>query len=357
MKAKDCRFRAFISGSAFMLLVACATPPKPAPVAQQPPAPAAPAAAQPAATAAPAAPQPDDLRAQATELRKKAFDLGIKDVLADDYAAAEAAYSAGVSTFGKDNSSSASSFSDSIAKFRDVIQRGLPLLVAAEKSQASKLRDTAIQKKAGDLFAEILAGADSDFAKCAASESAGAYEDALAGYKASIEEYDVLYKLCDAYNARGFLVAHDFAKWDTSNWSLAENKYASAQSLFSQDARAADDSVDEALLRYSNVRNTAYEYYAADRKKASEAERDRAAGIKSEVAVKDEFDAALALFSKAEADEGSKDYEDSSAEYDKAATAFAGAYQHAKAKMDQAKGELDSLDSELAAVGAAAKNN
>ena len=57
--------------------------------------------------------------------------------------------------------------------------------------------------------------------------------------------------------------------------------------------------------------------------------------------------------SKAESDEGAKNYEASSAEYDQAATAFANAYTHAKAKMDTAKGELDSLDSALAAAQSA----
>jgi hypothetical protein len=354
MKAKSICKEALVASALFALLAACATPPKAAPVSTETAKPSLPAQAAPATPAAkPAVAAPDDLKAQATELRKKAFDLGIKDVLPDDYATAESAYSAGMAAYGTDNAASGASFADAKAKFGDVIKRGLPMLVAAEKDRAAHLRDTAVQKKASDLFPALLSAADADFAKPAASESSGDYETALAGYKASTLEYDVLYKLCDASGARAFLVSHDLAKWDTSNWALAEGKYASSQSLFRQDAHASSDAVDEAILRYGNVRNTAYGYYAADRKKASETERDRAAGIKADVAVKGDYDAAAALYAKAETDENAKNYEAASAEYDSAAAAFTTAYTHAKAKMDTAKGELDSLDSAIATAESA----
>jgi hypothetical protein len=353
MKARG-MCRGILAASAiFALLIACATAPKPAQASTETAKPSAAAQAVPATPTKPTAAAPDDIRAQASEVRKKAFDLGVKDALPDDYAAAESAYSAGVAAYGVDNAASGASFADAKAKFGDVIRRGLPMLVSAEKDRAVHARDTAVQKKAGDLFPALLADADADFAKPAASESSGDYETALAGYRASTLDFDVLYKLCDASGARDFLVSHDLAKWDTSNWTLAEGKYASSQSLFRQDAHASSDAVDEAILRYGNVRNTAYGYYAADRKKASETERDRAIGIKSDVAVKDEYDAANAMYAKAESDENAKDHEASSAEYDGAAAAFAAAYTHAKGKMDRAKSELDSLDSAIATAEAA----
>jgi len=354
MKRKAIFARLCVLAAAFAFISACATSPKPAPIA---PAPAAPAASPaPAAQMVPAKveiPAPDEIRAQAAALRKKAFDLNLKDALPDDFTAAETAYSAGTAAYGVDNAASAASFGDAKAKFDDIIHRGLPMLVSAEKDRASHLRDTAMQKKAGDLFPDLLAFADADFAKPVAAESSGDYETALSGYRASTLEFEVLYKLCDASSARAFLVSHDLAKWDPSNWTLAEGRYSSSQSLYRQDAHASVDSVNEAILRYGVVRNTAFGYYAADRKKSSETERDHADSIKSSIAVKDEYAAALALYTKAEDDESAKDFEASSTEYDDAAAAFAKAYTHAKARMDAAKVELDSLDSALSTVEAA----
>jgi hypothetical protein len=340
----------------YALVISCATPPKPtaSSAVGEPAKPAAPTIAAPATPTTPAVAAPDDLRSQASALRKKAFDLGLKDVLPDDYSAAEASFSAGTNAYGVDNTASGASFKDAASKFSELIKKGLPILVTNAKGQATKLRDTAVSKKAGELFSDLLAYADADFAKASASESSDDYETALAGYKASATEFEALYKLCDASSARGFLVSHDLTKWDPSNWSLAESKFSSAQSLYKQDSHASVDAVDEANLRYGVARNTAYEYYASDRKKASETERDRAESIKSSVAVKDEYEAAIALYTKAEADESVKNYEASSSEYDSAAKAFAEAYTHAKAKMDTAKDEIDSLDSALSSAEAAA---
>jgi hypothetical protein len=351
MKIRTVCLRLCMAGGILALMIACSTPPRAAPSATAEAAPTAIPSPSPAVAPGMAnAAAPDDLRAQAAALRKRAFDLGLKDVLADDYAAAETAYSAGAAAYGVDNAASAASFEDAKVKFGGIIREGLPLLAAAEKDRAARLRDTAIQKSAVDLFPDLLAFADADFAKSAASESSGDYEAALADYRASTLEYEALYKLCDAWSARSFLVSQDLAKWDPSNWTLAEGKYSSSQGLYRQDAHASVDAVDEAILRYGVVRNTAYGYYAADRRKASETERDHADSIKSDVAVKEAYAAALALYGKAQADEGAKDFEASSEEYDGAASAFAAAYTQAKAKMDVARDELDSLDSALSAA-------
>lgn len=192
-----------------------------------------------------------------------------------------------------------------------------------------------------------------EFAKPSAAEASGKYEDAIALYRTSSRGYEVLYKLCDADSIRESIASRDLAKWDPSNWSIAEAKFKSSQATLRQDAAASIDSADEALLRYGVTLNTALEYYAGDRKTASETERDRASGIKSQIAVKDEFEAAAALYDQASAAQASKNFESASALYDKAASAFSAAYGHAKAKMDAAKGEIDSLDAAIAAANAA----
>jgi hypothetical protein len=352
MTAKRLCYYSCLAGLILSLSVACATPPKAVQGSAEPNKPEASLLATAGAKAKSADAAPDALRAQAAEARKKAFDLGLKDVLSDDYAAAEKAYSDGMAAYNVDNAASGASFSAAAAKFDDVVKRGLPMLVASEKDRASRFRQTAEKKGAAELFIKLLSAADADFAKSESSESAGEYENALSGYRICVAEYDVLYKLCDASSARSLLVSRDLAKWDPSNWSLAENEFESAKSLFDQDLHGSADAVGEAILRYGIVRETAYGYYSADRKKASDSERERAVGIKSDVAVKDEYEAAAALYRKAQADDAAKDYEASSSEYDGAASAFAQAYAHAKEKMDAADGELRSLDSEFAAVDA-----
>jgi len=336
--------------AALFFAMSCATPP----TASETPAPPAPAPAkvEPAPAvepAKPSVPAPNELSSKAAALRKKAFDLGLKEVLVEDYAAAEKAYAAGGAEFGKDNEASTASFTDAVAKFEDVIARGLPILAAAERKRAEGLRETALAKHAAELFPELVAFAEAELSKPSGAQEAGDFEEALKGFRDAAKNFEVLYKLCDANTAREAIMARDFAKWDTSNWSLAETRFTASKDLLPSDATAAAASVDEALLRYGIASRTALEYYASDRKKSSEGERDRAAGIKSEVAVKEEYAAALELHSQAETSQAAKDFEASSSLYDRAASAFAVAYEHAKVKMDNAKGELESLDEAIAA--------
>ena len=350
------RSTAYAAIAAIVLAMSCATPPK---TAEPPaPAPAAPAPqiaeTPPAPPAETAVPAPDELRSKAAELRKKAFDLGMKAVLPEDYAAADKAFAAGNAGYGKDNASSAASFTDAVARYEDVLARGLPILAAAEGKRAALLRGTAAGKGAETTFPELFAYAEAELAKPAEAEVSGDFEAAIKGYRASSRHYEVLYKLCDASAARESIVARDFAKWDPSNWTLAETRFRAAQDILRQDAAAAATSADEAILRYGIASRTALEYYASERKLGSEGERERALGIKSEVAVRDEFETAVAIHDQAEAAHSAKDFDGSSSLYDRAAAAFASAYEHAKIKMDGAKGELDSLDEAMAVTETAA---
>jgi len=337
------------------IALSCATPAKAVNQPGPEPAKAAPQAetAQPAQKK-PVAAAPDELRAKAAELRKKAFDLGIKAVLPEDYSAAEAAFAKGNGAYGKDNAAAAAAFGDAADRYRDLISRGLPILAANERARAQKLREVALRKGADRSFPALYSFAEGEFAKPSAAEASGDFEAAIGGFGSCARDYEVLYKLCDAKGARDSIVARDFAKWDPSNWSLAEAKYAASQDLLRTDAVGAAGLVDEAILRYGIATSNALEYYASSRQQNAEAQRVRATGIKAEVAVKDEYAAALALAGKADSARAAKDFDASSALYDQAAGAFSSAYGHAKAKMDIAKGELDSLDEAIAAKASAA---
>lgn len=343
---------AYLAAMAF--LASCASaPPQPA----APPAPAPQAAAPEPAPAAPAvqtAPAPDELRDKATALRKRAFDLGMRDVVPDDYKAAEDAYTTGAAAYGKDNAASATAFGTAADRFDALIKKGFPLLADFWHKKAQAIKGTADSKSASTIFPGLYPGAQALYAKSSDQENAKDYEAAVNGYKSSLTLFEILYKLCDAKTARESIQKRDFAKWDPSNWSLAEAKYSAAQGSFKDDSASSRSAVDEANQRYAIVVQTAIGYYAADRKTASEDAMARATSIKAQVAVKDEYAAALALYQQGQAKTAAKDDEAAGPLYAQAAVAFAAAYDHAKKKMDYAKDELDSLDALIATSTAAA---
>jgi hypothetical protein len=352
---KYTRYATFIAAAAACVIaLSCASQPKAQGPAQEAPVAQAQKEASPAPEPKAQVAAPDGERAKAQALRKRAFDLGIKDILPEDYAQAEKSFAAGNESYGKDNAAAALSFNDASGKYAALIDKGLPLLAAQAREDAAKLRKVAQDKGASGSFASQWAQAETDWAAPQKAESSGDYEGAIRGYRGASRDYEALYKLCDAKASREYIVQRDLAKWASSPWTLAETKYQAAQALFAKDAPSSIASVDEALLRYGIARSTALEYYAGDRKKASEAERDRATGIKTEVAVKDEYAQATALYDKAQAAQAAKDYESSAALYDNAAKAFSSAYVHAKAKMDTAQSELGELDAAIASKKAAA---
>jgi hypothetical protein len=346
------RYTLLVAVAACSLIVSCASAPKPEQAA--PPPPAKPAAAAPTAPA-PAKAEvqaPDALRDEAAALRKEAFDLGLKELLPPDYAEAEGAFQDGTAKYGRDNEAARAAFEKAVASFRALIDKGLPLLSGIEGKKAADLREAAVRGGAEGAFAQLFAASDGGLAEAKGKEGSGDYRGAIASYRLASSRFGVLAALCDARSTRELISSRDYAKWDGSNWSLAETAYASSQSLLQGDPKAAATQVDEARLRYNLTLQNARGYYLGDRKGASDTERERARGIKTEVAARSDFQAASDLRSRAEAGEAAGDIEGAAALYDKSASSFTAAYAVAKGKMDIAKSELDSLDEALRLAGA-----
>jgi hypothetical protein len=337
--------------AALALTMSCASKP-PAVEPEAPPAAPA-AAAEPApVAAAPAVAAPDELKAEAAALRKKAFDLGIKDVLPAEYAAAEAAYLLGNEKYGKDNAAAAGAYRDAVDGYSGAIERGLPLLASAEGDKARAAESAAYRKGVAEYFYDEGDATSSALLEAQAVEEAGDYEEAIASYKSTASRFAALATMCDAAASRDAISARDFAKWDPSNWTLAEGKLSSARELFGSDPKASLSAADEAALRYKLVMQNALGYYMNDRKAVSEAERDRASSIKAEVAVKDDYEAAVSLYGEAEERRAADDADAAAGLYDRSAAAFAAVYDTAKVKMDSAISEIESLDAALETAAA-----
>ena len=118
-----------------VIFASCASKPKaPAPEPAVPP--PAPPPAQSAPEAAPTVSQDDldKLLAQAKDLRKKAFDLKLFEVLPDDYKAAEALYDKAAKSYDdKDALAAKDGFDKTIAAYNDLITRGVIAVAAAKK--------------------------------------------------------------------------------------------------------------------------------------------------------------------------------------------------------------------------------
>lgn len=332
------------------LVLSCKT--SPPPVAPEPETPTVEAPAEPAVEpkAVETVAAPAELKASAVELRKKAFDYGLKDTLPAEYNKADAAYLRGVENYDKDNAVSEAAFKEAIELFKQVLDQGLPLVASTESQRARDAQEVAAGKgavsyyeKPYDATVERLDAADE-------LKASGDYEAAIAAYRDAAARFTAIGTMCDAASARDEIANRGYAEYDTSNWNLAEQKLASAESILDSDPAASYNSADEALLRYRMVIRNAQLYYASDRKNLSDSERERAMDIKAEVASREQFEDAEALYESAQAYEEAEDYESAAELYDQAAAAFTAAHDSARTKMYRAQNELDSLNEALDAA-------
>lgn len=350
---------ALVAAIVAMLATSCATKPKVPP--QEP--------AQPEPTIQPA-PKPetpsvsqeelDALLGKAQGLKKQAFDRGLADVLPDDYAAANAALAGGKEAYdAKDGPAAKDKLTAAVGLFTDLNEKGLVELASIRKKNADDMRKSAIAAGAETAAEDRLAPGDEALAAAAAASDAKDYEAAIAAYERARALYELAYKRSVAKGLRERIETSDYAAWDQGNYAKAEERYAAEEALFASlgdPAQAASpatdpkplsqgiDALDEAVLRYNLVIQKGREGGATARKDKADAVKLQSEEIKAQVAVKAEYDAALALYKEAQYAMAAGAYEDAAAKFDEAAAAFEKAYALASDKRAKAEAAMKTAE-------------
>lgn len=318
-----------------MLLAAgCATKP-PAPEPEPEPVP------QPAPVPTVSQAEADGLLAEASALRKKAFDLKLFEVVADDYKAADAKYVEGKTAYdAKDNEKAAPILKDAIAAFKAVIDKGAGILAEENRKRADEMKAEAIKVGAPERAAERLAQGDAVYATGASSLDAKKNEEALIAFEKARQTYEAAYKKAKALGIRNSIEEKDFAQYDAGNFKLADEKLAESDSLFASNPEAALDALDEATLRYNLVVQKGWQFYAAGKKAPADDAKRRSEEIKAPVAVKEKYSQALTVYNNASALLAGGNYQEAGPEFDRAAALFEEAYAEAEVKRNAALAAL-----------------
>lgn len=360
---------ALVAAIIAILAASCATKPKVTPQEPAQPEPTVqPAQPEPAATPAPAAvPQEelDALLAKAQDLKKKAFERGLADVLPDDYSAANAALLGGKEAYdAKDGPVAKDRLGTAVTLFTDLNAKGLVELASIRRKNADDMRKGAVAAGADVSAAERFAPGDAAFAAGASAVDAKDYEAAIASYERARALFELAYKRSVAKGLRERIETSNYAAWDQGNYQKAEERYATEETLFaslgdpSQAASLATDAkpiaqgldaLDEAVLRYNLVIQKGREGGAAQRRDKADAVKLQSEEIKAQVAVKDEYEAALALYQDASAAMTAGDYEAAAAKFDEATVAFEKAYALASEKRAKAEAAMKAAEEAAAA--------
>ncbi len=343
------------------LLVAfssCASKPKP-PAPEPTPAPA-PVTPTPAPSPAPAAPsvsqdELDKLLATAQELKQKAFDLKLFEVVPDDYKTAEAGYADAKAAYDARDSAKPDTFAAAkdkldatIASYNDLIAKGVVDLATAKRQEAETMKATAVKAGADQAVPERFGPAEDAFSQAAALVDQGKHEDAIAAFEKARLYYELAYKRAVAGDLKKQIDDKDFAQWDSGNYQLADNKYQSEEGLWSsgdeQNRIAGLDALDEAVLRFNLVMQKGQETAVLQVKDKTDESRKRSDDIKAKVSAKDAYDAAVADYNAAVSDLATKDYEAAATGFDKASQGFDAAYATASEKRAAAEAAMKAAD-------------
>jgi hypothetical protein len=291
----------------------------------------------------------DKLLAEAKELKKKAFDLKLFEVLPDDYKAADALYAKGAQSYAdKDSAAAKEGLGAAIAAYKDLITRGVADLAAAKKKDAEDMRSTAIKTGADSAQVERFGAGEESLKSADALLGESKAEESLPVFETARLYFELAWKRAIATELRSGIEEKDFAKWDSGNYQLADNKYQAEDGLWASgneaDRAKGVDALDEAILRFNLVVQRGREMGVAAVKEKTDEAKQRSEEIKANVAAKDLYDSAMELYADGSSQLAAKEYEAAAEAYDRSGAAFEEAYQSAAEKRARAQEAMQAAE-------------
>ncbi len=324
---------------AAVMLASCATKPpaapEPEPVIVEP-APETPATPQIARA------DLEALHKRVLALRKEAFDLGLKDIMAKEYAAAEERYIAGKKALDADDRPVAKTeLSAAEPLFADLVSKGVVMVAETRKKDADSARSRAMAADASTQSPDALGTADAAMAKADAAMAAGDHKVAIEAYVTAITAYDAVEKRSIATSVKTTIDELSYGPMDAGNYEIAGQKLAKVDALIAEDAKGAQDAAQEALLRYRLVLAKGWELTAGSNRDSAEKVKIEAEAIKAQVAVKTEYAEAKAVWDEAVAAYASGDNELAAALFGEAEFMLTAAYDSASEKRSAALAAME----------------
>ncbi len=241
-------------------------------------------------------------------LRKQAFDLGAKELAAEEFNSADTHYIEGKTAFDADKIDSAKiSFETAEPLFKVLIAKTQKLVAENRRTDADSARLRAENSGAPEFSADVLALADQAYADGLKAYSAGDNQQAAEAFARALALFDGAEKRARAVLSKNRIDELGYASYDTGNYQIAGEKLASADEKFATDPLAAVDLTEEALLRFNLVLSKGWELSAGDNKVKAAGFKTKSDEIKASVAVKNDYvqaqlvwDAAGEAFEKSE---------------------------------------------------------
>ena len=303
-------------------------PPVPEPVTPPPPPVSEPAPV----TETPAGPSQasidalNNVNSRAEEARKRAIDFECPDYFPSDWEAVEARYAdAGALPKSTDDEvqQAVASLNEVADTYDELFRKTISLYAQAREDEIIAARDELIATGLRASYPEYLRAADKNALRALSQYEAGDYYTARDTATNALYEYQALYAAARVYLTRQEILDRNFDLYDPDSFNKADDVAWSAVNEYEAgNIKAAKDYAEEALLRYSLLLAAGRAAYATNLRDAATAARQRALDVRANVAVRDFFREADAVYSRAETDLKAERYEEAAYLYSESEVRF-----------------------------------
>lgn len=298
--------------------------PEPEPIVEPEPEPAAPVISQ---------EELAELHAKVLSMRKNAFDLGLSSSHAEEYRKADSVYIPAKEALDKDERPVAKAgLEEALDLYTTLVMREAPLFTAERAKVAEAARSRAYTSGAQNSSPVALAASEAFMSDARQYAEAGDYRAAIMEYNKATTAFDAAEKGSRASAVKARIDSLEFAALDPGNYQIASTKLETINREVVNNPASALDAAEEALLRYNLALAKGWEMSAGSKRAKAEVYKMQSESIKAQVAVRDLYTEAKAVWDAAAAAQAAGRHEESVAMFDEAEGRFMVVYEIAADK-------------------------
>jgi hypothetical protein len=218
-------------------------------------------------------------------------------------------------------------------EYDELFKKTIPLYAQAREDEIIAAREELIRTGFASIFPDYVKNADNLALTAQEQYEAEDYYTARDTAAAALSEYETLLTGARLNTARQEVIDRGFVKYDSDNFDKADEVTKNAIALYeSGDKQGAVENAEEALLRYNIVKTNGWIAYATERRVAATAQREVAILNKANIAMRDLFREADAIYTQADDELQGEKYEAAALLYADAEARFIIARQETEAK-------------------------
>jgi hypothetical protein len=285
--------------------------------------------------------------------RKQAMDFGGITYAADEWNAAEALYTSVKNlplVTMQDYQAAIPQFNDTFNSYMDVFNKAVPQYVEARKNLIASVRQEAVDAGAETYLARELSAVDEQDKDSLAVYANGDYYEYQAASFDVEKRYGLLRTEAAALSLKDEIIANKFDRFDPDALDAADKSFTAAETAYAaNDLDAAQSAANDALEKYRRVLADGWKSYAGEQQPRAEAARTDAVAVHADIALRDDFDAADAVYKQGATDYGAENYQAAADSFVKVQPMFVALAKTASDRQKNAAAALQAAEKVVAA--------